>query len=137
MEEEQEALPPAQSCPGRPDQETGGGALDVEEPPELTPAELFNSAKPAAAAALALLQAAAPPPKMEDSESSFHDPRDDVPTEPGSPATVLAESAFQPSIRDELLQRAAAAVAAERTRAETQRAFEDDVDYGEKEDSDL
>eukprot|EP00971_Amphidinium_carterae_P270951 5376918-Amphidinium_carterae.1 len=68
---------------------------------------------------------------MEDSEESFHDPRDDVPTEPGSPATVVAEGEFQLSIRDELLQRAAVAVAAERTRAEAQRSFEDDVDYGE------
>eukprot|EP00971_Amphidinium_carterae_P132879 2631266-Amphidinium_carterae.1 len=77
MEEEQDVPPPAQSCPGRPDQATEAVAPGVEEPPELTPAELFNSSKLAAAAALALLQATAPPPKMEDSESSFHDPRDD------------------------------------------------------------
>eukprot|EP00971_Amphidinium_carterae_P154643 3066423-Amphidinium_carterae.2 len=131
MEADQEVLPPAQLGPGRPDPATEEGVPDAEEVPELTPAELFNSGTPAAAAALALLQAAAPPPKMEDSESSFHDPRDDVPTEPGSPATVHAESECQPSIRDELLQRAAAAVAAERSRAEETRPFEDDVDYGE------
>eukprot|EP00971_Amphidinium_carterae_P064679 1281716-Amphidinium_carterae.1 len=91
MEEEKEAPTPAQPCPGRPDTDTGGVEQDETEPPQLTPAELFNSSKPAAAAALALLQAAATPPKMEEEEESFHDPRDDVPTEPGSPATVLAE----------------------------------------------
>eukprot|EP00971_Amphidinium_carterae_P024155 476985-Amphidinium_carterae.1 len=87
MEADQEVLPPAQPCPGQPDRAAADEMDDAAEPPELTPAELFNSSKPAAKAALALLQAAAPPPKMEDSDEGFHDPRDDVPTEPGSPAT--------------------------------------------------
>eukprot|EP00971_Amphidinium_carterae_P340929 6479495-Amphidinium_carterae.1 len=42
MEEEQEAPAPAQACPGRPDQATGEAEPEVAEPPQLTPAELFN-----------------------------------------------------------------------------------------------
>eukprot|EP00971_Amphidinium_carterae_P343753 6483699-Amphidinium_carterae.2 len=76
MAEEQDDLPPAQACPGKPDQATGSGEQDPE-PVQLTPAELFDSQKPGAAAARALLQADVPPLKMEDSESSFHDPRDE------------------------------------------------------------
>eukprot|EP00971_Amphidinium_carterae_P186536 3703007-Amphidinium_carterae.2 len=51
MEEEQDALPPAQSCPGQPDQANGSGEQAPEEPEQLTPAELFDSKKPGAAAA--------------------------------------------------------------------------------------
>eukprot|EP00971_Amphidinium_carterae_P339862 6477894-Amphidinium_carterae.1 len=124
--EEQDAPPNAQSGPGQPDQALGSGGQEPGEPARLTPAELFDSNKPGAVAARALLQAVAPAPKMEDSEESFHDPRDDVAPEPGSSATVLAEEEYQPSIRDELLQRAAAAVAAARQSPEPQRTFDQD-----------
>eukprot|EP00971_Amphidinium_carterae_P302834 6017220-Amphidinium_carterae.1 len=132
--EEQEATD--QLRPGQPDPNEGSGGQEPEEPAGLTTAELFDSNTPGAVAARALLQAVEPAPKMEDSEDSFHDTRDEEVPEPGAPATVLAAEEYQPSLRDELLQRAADAVAAARQSPEPQRTFDQDVDYGEA-DSDL
>eukprot|EP00971_Amphidinium_carterae_P239945 4763357-Amphidinium_carterae.1 len=47
--------------------------------------------------------------KEETSDDGFHDPRDDVEQQPGEPALFEDVMEYQPSIQDELTQRAAAA----------------------------
>eukprot|EP00971_Amphidinium_carterae_P347720 6489857-Amphidinium_carterae.1 len=121
-------------------------AAVATELPEQTTAQLFNSKKPRTLAVRAMLEQAKLKQeledelKAEDSEDGFHDPRDDAeesgqPTnQPGEPADFEDVQEYQPSLQEELMDRAAAAVAREResTPHSTHR---DEADYDN--DSDL
>eukprot|EP00971_Amphidinium_carterae_P219110 4349689-Amphidinium_carterae.2 len=108
---------------GEPDPLAAGGGRGPGAPAvRLTPAEIRNSRRNY---------------KMEDSDEGFHDPRDDVEPEPGEPAAVAPAEEYQISLREELLQRAAEAVAGAR-RSPEPRTFDQDVDFGEEDElSDL
>eukprot|EP00971_Amphidinium_carterae_P007380 146535-Amphidinium_carterae.1 len=125
--------PGAQLASGVPKPAPVRASAQLEE--TTSTAELFNSKKPRAAAARALLEQAKFKTELEDlkeesSEDGFHDPRDaaDQAGEPleevtvGSGAPTVEEAEvqpfeevedYQPSLEEELLARAAQAVASE------------------------
>eukprot|EP00971_Amphidinium_carterae_P005865 115892-Amphidinium_carterae.1 len=135
MEEGEEAQETTQARGSRdPAPPAASGACGPGEPVQLTPAELFVSKQPGAVAVRAMFQEL--PPKMEDSDEGFHDPRDDVDPEPGLPAAEAPAEEYQLPLREELQQRAAEAVAAAKE-SSAPHTFDQDVDFGNGEDSDL
>eukprot|EP00971_Amphidinium_carterae_P316885 6299493-Amphidinium_carterae.4 len=78
--------------------------------------------------------------KAETSDEGFHDPRDEV-EQSGAPTALAGEppvfedaEEYQPSLQEELLQRAAQAVASER-KSPSPSPYRDEADFDE--DSDL
>eukprot|EP00971_Amphidinium_carterae_P181873 3608978-Amphidinium_carterae.1 len=121
-------------------------AAAAAPPPEQTTAQLFNSKKPRTLAVRAMLEQAELKQELdqelqtEESDEGFHDPRDDAdesgkPTgPPGEPATFEDVEEYQPSLQDELMQRAAEAVAREKA-SPSNSPLRDEADYDN--DSDL